>query len=189
MATREVGVQFQIGDQVIHPVHGVGTVKTLTEQQFGVAPARSYYEVATPRGPTVWVPIDEQGHTVLRRIASKACLAECRGLLLEDPIPFNSDRPTRQVEISTRLKGGLLPALATTVRDLRARSRGVPLGATENALLKRISKALCDEWAASKGITIHAAEREVEELLLEGGLSTVPEVVARKQPKREAADA
>ena len=96
-----------------------------------------------------------------------------------DPIPFNSDRPTRQIEITTRLKGGLLPALCVTVRDLRARSKGIPLGATENALLKRVLKAVCDEWAASKGITIHAAEREVEDLLQGGSLAATAEATDR----------
>ncbi len=177
-------MQFQIGDQVVHPIHGVGTVKALSEQQFGGAPARHYYEVATS-GPTVWVPIDDQGHTVLRGIASKASLAKCRELLLEDPIPFDPKRHVRQVEITTRLKGGLLPAMCATIRDLRARRQESPLGVAEEALLRRISKAVCDEWAASEGIPVLAAVREVEELLQQRGLAAAPAAGALKHSGRQ----
>lgn len=165
---------FQIGDRVVHPIHGVGTVKTLSEQQFGRAPMRRYYEVTTA-GPTVWVPIDEQGHAELREIATKSSLAECRDLLLGDPIPFDSNREIRQLEIATRLKGGLLPVLCKMVRDLRARDWGVALGVAEKDLLRKISKSLCDEWAASDGVSPAKAFHEIEDLLREGSLSWIPQ--------------
>lgn len=177
---------FQIGDRVVHPVHGVGTVKTLTEQQFGGAPSRRYYEVTT-QGPTVWVPIDEQGHAGLRGIASKAILAECRDLLLGDPIPFDNNRHVRELEIATRLKGGILPAMCEMVRDLRARGWGIPLGVAEEKLLRKIYKVLCDEWAVSDGVSPASALHEIEDLLKEGSLSWIPRAGARRQTGREFA--
>ena len=157
-------MQFQIGDQVVHPVYGVGTVKTLTKQRFAGEKMRQYYEVATG-GPTVWVPINEQGSTVLRKIALKKSLGACRQLLSSDPIPLDKDRKTRQLEIAMRLKGGLLPALCEMVRDLRAQSQRRPLGITEDDLLRKTFKALCDEWAASDGVTAQTALHEIESLL------------------------
>jgi len=157
-------MHFQIGDQVVHPVYGVGTVKTLTKQRFAGEKMRQYYEVAT-RGPIVWVPINEQGSTVLRGIASKHSLSECRRLLTSHPIPLDRDRKRRQLEIANRLKGSLLPALCEMVRDLRAQSQRKPLGVTEDTLLRKTFKALCDEWAASDGVTAQTALHEIESLL------------------------
>lgn len=157
-------MQFQIGDRVVHPVYGVGTVKTLTKQRFAGEQMRQYYEVATG-GPTVWVPINEQGSTVLRGIAPKDSLNECRRLLRSRPVPFAKDRQMRQLEIASRLRGGLLPALCEMVRDLRAQSQQRPLGATEDGLLRKTFKALCDEWAASDGVTDQTALHEIESLL------------------------
>ena len=157
-------MQFQIGEQVVHPVYGVGTVKTLSEQRFGAGQTHQYYEVATD-GATVWVPIDEQGGTVLRGIASKRMLVECRRLLSSDPVPFDTNHKMRQLEIAARLKGALLPALCGMVRDLRARSLNAPLPATEDRVLRRIYKVLCEEWAASDGVSAQTALHEIEDLL------------------------
>lgn len=157
-------MQFQIGDRVVHPVYGVGTVKTRTNQRFAGEKMRQYYEIATG-GPIVWVPINEQGSTVLRGIASKRSLGGCRQLLSSDPVPLDKDRKIRQLEIATRLKGGLLPAMCEMVRDLRAQSQRKPLGVTEDNLLRKTYKALCDEWAASDGVTAQTALHEIESLL------------------------
>lgn len=160
-------MRFAIGDHVVHPVHGVGTIKTLSEQQFVGGHSRPYYEVVTS-GSTVWVPVNESSATVLRGVASRQMVDECRRLLSGEPVPFDHNRQLRQVQIANRMEGGLLPALCRTVRDLRARSLTIPLSAAEDILLNKLSKALCDEWAASVGGTNVTALREIEALLRKG---------------------
>jgi CarD family transcriptional regulator len=157
-------MQFQIGDQVVHPVHGVGTITTFSKQRFVGAIARPYYEV-THRRATVWVPVDERGLTVLRGIASKDSLKSCRKLLKSPPVPLVKNRQQRQHEIAQRLEGRSLPSLCRIVRDLRGASRLKPLGATESDLLHKTFQALCDEWAASDGVTSKLALDEIESLL------------------------
>lgn len=157
-------MRFEIGDQVVHPLYGVGTVRTVSAQRFGAGQSRQYYEVAMD-DITVWAPVDEQGATVLRKIASKRMLAECRRLLSSDPVPFDANHKLRQLEITERLQGGLLPALCGMVRDLRARSLNAPLPATEDRVLRRIYKVLCEEWAASDGVSAQTALHEIEDLL------------------------
>ncbi len=167
-------MRFRIGARVVHPVHGVGTVKSIRQQRFVGEKALSYYEVVTG-GPTVWVPVNTQGTTNLRRISSKASLNECRNLLMSHPVRLDKNHRIRQVEIAARLRGGLLPAQCAMVRDLRAQSWSRPLGATEQDLLRRISKAVCDEWAASDGVSPTSALYEIEDLLSEGRLSWIPD--------------
>ncbi|MBI5305720.1 MAG: hypothetical protein HY868_26565 [Chloroflexi bacterium] len=159
-------MQFQIGDMVVHPVHGVGTIMTFSKQQL-FEKAYDYYQVIAGN-VTVWVPINDQGTTVLRKIASKESLNECRKLLRRRPVPLDRDRKIREVEIAHLLKGRLLPALCETVRDLKAHSQQKPLGRIEGELLKKAFKALCDEWAASDGVTPKTALGEIESLLQEG---------------------
>ncbi len=167
-------MQFQVGDRVVHPIHGVGTVKSITRQRFVGDKALPYYEVVTGAA-TVWVPVDTQGLPRLRAIVSKASLAECRRLLISDPVRLDRNHKLRQVEISTRLKDGSLSARCAVVRDLRAYSWRKPLGETEDTLLRRISSAIRDEWAASAGIGVNKASIEIEALLDQSRLAWMPD--------------
>ncbi len=179
-------MRFRIGARVVHPVHGVGTVKSISQQRFVGEKALSYYEVVTG-GPTVWVPINTQGTTNLRGISSKASLNECRSLLMRHPVRLDKNHRVRQVEIAARLRGGLLPAQCAMVRDLRAQSYSRPLGATEEDLLRKISKSVCDEWAASDGVSPASALHEIEDLLKKGSLSWVSDAGVREHAGTELA--
>jgi RNA polymerase-interacting CarD/CdnL/TRCF family regulator len=170
----EVLLQFQIGDMVVHPVYGVGTIKTFSKQLFAGEQSHEYYQVIAGKS-TLWVPINDQGSTVLRKIAAKGSLNECRKLLKRNPVPLNRDRKIRELEIARLLKDRLLPALCETVRDLQAHSRQTPLGRIEGDLLKKTFKALCDEWAAAEGVTTLAALGEIESLIQEGHQKLLPE--------------
>ena len=159
-------MQFQIGDSVVHPVHGVGTIKSFSKRLILGEIAHEYYQVITDKS-IVWVPTNDQGFTILRKVAPKASLNECRGVLRHRPVPLDRDRKIREVELTNLLKDKLLPALCETVRDLRAHSRQTSLGIIESTLLKKTFKALCDEWAASEGVTAAIALNEIESLLEE----------------------
>jgi CarD family transcriptional regulator len=157
-------MQFQVGDQVVHPVHGVGTITAFSKQRFIGAIARSYYEV-TYRSATVWVPVNEQGQSVLRGIASKNSLKSCRRLLKSPPVPLVKNRQQRQREIAQRMGARSLLSLCRIVRDLSAAGREKPLGSIESNLLHKTFQALCEEWAASDGVTSKLALDEIESLL------------------------
>lgn len=170
----EVLLHFEIGDRVVDAVHGVGTVKSITPQRLVGEKAVPYYEVVTA-GPTIWVPVDAQGLPPLRRIASQATLAECRRLLSSAPTPLDRSRSIRQLQIARRLEGGLLPDRCAALRDLTAHSWSRPLGIGEEGLLRRISKAVCEEWAASDRVAARAALHEIEALLEKARLAWDPE--------------
>ncbi len=159
-------MQFQVGDRVVHPVHGVVTVEGFSEQRFAGNTPRHYYQVAAG-SLTVWVPLDDRGATVLRRLASKDTLNMCRRLLKSRPGSLDKDRRVRQSEITNRLRSAGLTGLSEIVRDLTALSWRQPLGKSEQDLLKKARKALSEEWAAVDGVTATTALGEIEALLQE----------------------
>ncbi len=160
-------MKFQIGDRVVHPIHGVVTVQGFSEERFNGNVAQQYYQVGSG-GLTVWVPLDDQGATVLRRIASKDTLIECRRLLKSRPMRLDQDRRVRQFDLTSRAKGASLPVLVEIVRDLTALGERQPLGRSEQELLKKTLKAVGDEWAAVDGVAVPAALDEIESLLQNG---------------------
>ncbi len=174
-------MEFAIGDRVVHPVHGVGTIKSIRQLGSGGKKEQPYYEVVTG-GPVVWVPVNADGPRRLREVSSKATLDECRDLLTSHPILLDQNHRIRQLELAARLKEGSISALCKMIRDLRARSWGTALTVADGLLSKRILTALSEEWAASDGVSTLRALGEIEDLLQEGRHSWNADAGVQKRP-------
>jgi len=159
-------MSFKIGDQVVHPRHGLGQVTKLAVKQFVQGEKRPFYEIAFP-GSTLWVPLNLSTSGV-RKVTVKSEIAGCRQLLKAPAMPLNSDTRTRQAELTTHLKSGTLTARCEVVRDLTAYSRRNLLNGTIAAFLRATRAVLCQEWAAVEGITVEEAAIEIDSLLEKG---------------------
>ena len=159
-------MEFKIGDYVVHPAYGVGQIDQLEERRFSGSDSRLYYKIDIANG-TVWVPVQTDQPIRLRPITTKVELARYRRLLTKQPSPLNPDHRERQQELSERLRSGSFKTMCEVVRDLTARSWEKSLNEADGASLRKAREALCQEWAASKGISLTDADQEVEALLVE----------------------
>lgn len=159
-------MQFKVGDVVIHPSHGLGHIIGLEEKRLLGKEARLYYEV-TIQQSTVWVLVEVHEVPALRPLTARGDLARYRSLLRSLPAPLNQDHRKRRLELTERLKQGSFQVVCEVVRDLTARGWRKPLGETDSTSLRRAREKLCQEWAASDGVSIAEATQEVESLLLE----------------------
>lgn len=157
---------FQIGDVVVHPDHGVGHVARLEEKRFSGREAGLYYELTIERS-TVWVSVESREALRLRPVTPRSDLARYRGVLKSRPIPLNKDHRQRNLELAGRLKQGSFLVMCEVVRDLTARGWVKPLNEYDSTSLQRVRGRLCQEWAASEGVSIADASGEVSALLLE----------------------
>jgi len=160
-------MQFKVGDAVVHPVYGVGQVVRLDTKRFTGSEARQYYQVSTQK-TTIWVPVETYEAIGLRRLTNKPDLAVYRDLLSGRPDSLDKAHSKRRLELAERMKQGSFQALCEMVRDLTARSWSKPLGSADAVSLRKARDLLCQEWAASNGVSIAEAVQEVEALLLEG---------------------
>jgi RNA polymerase-interacting CarD/CdnL/TRCF family regulator len=154
---------FEIGDQVVHPQHGVGQIVKLEDREFERGDTRRYYEIHIP-GSTVWVPVD-LSNSGLRRLAYKSELALCREILKSRPSPLLEDGRVRQSALVAHLKQGTIAAQCEVVRDLSAFVAHKPAYGTITAFLEAMLRVLCQEWAIVEGITILEATSEINSLL------------------------
>lgn len=160
----EAGMQFNVGDFVAHPVHGVGHIVTIEEKQFSALEVRLYYQVTFPKS-NIWIPIEAQAVIGLRSVTAKGDLDEYRDLIKKRPVLQNNDTPKRHVELASRLKEGSFQTMCEVVRDLTTSGWQKPLGATDKAILQRTQAKLYQEWAAAAGISIAKATEEIGTLL------------------------
>jgi RNA polymerase-interacting CarD/CdnL/TRCF family regulator len=156
---------YNIGDWVVHPVHGVGGVVGVERQRFDQAAAQLYYEITIPQG-TVWVAVDAPA-AGLRKVTANEDLPRYRTVLKGTPGLLDKDYHQRRDELRGRLKGGTFQAKCEVVRDLTAYGWPRRLGEVDSALLRQARESLCQEWAAAKAVTVMEAIKEVEALLHE----------------------
>jgi CarD family transcriptional regulator len=155
---------FEIGDQVVHPQHGVGKVVKLENKEFERGEIRRYYEIHIPDGSTVWVPVDLP-NSGLRRLAHRSELVLCREILRSRPLPLTKDGRVRQSELVEHLKQGTIAAQCEVVRDLSAFVAHKPAYGTITGFLEAMLRVLCQEWAIVEGITISEATSEIHSFL------------------------
>ena len=157
-------MSFKAGDSVVHPTYGVGRILRLEDRCLAEAETRLYYVVVADRS-TLWVPVDTGQGVGLRPLTPKRELDRYRRLLKSDPIPLDKNHAKRRLEITERLKGGSFQAMCEVLRDLTARGRGKSLNDADLALLQKTRIDLCREWAASDGVSVEEALREIDALL------------------------
>ena len=159
-------MSLKVGDQIIHPRHGLGQVTSLAVKQFVEGEKRPFYEISFP-GSTLWVPLNLSSSGI-RKLTVKSDIANCRRLLKAPATPLNSDPRLRQPELNNHLKKGTLTARCEVVRDLTASGWQKPLSGSMAAFLKVAQDVLCQEWAAVEGVSLREAASEIESLLETG---------------------
>jgi len=155
---------FKVGDQVVHPQHGVGNVVNLQEREFEPGVMRRYYEVSIPGGSTLWGPFEPPSFG-LRKLAARSEIDHCREILVSLPSPLDGDARTRQPDLANRLKVGTIRTQCEVVRDLYAHGEHKSLYGSIAGFFKQTQNVLCQEWALVEGVTLSEAMHEVTSLL------------------------
>ncbi|MBV8820875.1 MAG: CarD family transcriptional regulator, partial [Acidobacteriaceae bacterium] len=59
---------FQVGEKVVYPNHGVGTIENISSRSFGAQHERFYLLRLSPNSMTVMVPFSHAGDVGLRKV-------------------------------------------------------------------------------------------------------------------------
>ncbi len=157
---------FKVGDRVVHPRHGVGTITNLANRQFEAGALRSYYEVSIGTG-TLWVPVDEPG-LGLRRLSARNELEHCANILESTPSTLDVAPRDLRDQLSRHLRDGTVAAQCEVVRDLTALGWRKPLQGSMAEFLHSAMAVLCEEWAAVAEISLAEATARVASCLGKG---------------------
>jgi len=153
---------FKIGDQVVHPHHGLGIIADVEEKQFEPNDTRMYYVVSIPE-TTLWVPVD-LSTSGLRRLSAKSELDRCHQVFQSPPQALTPGR-NLLASLSERLREGTIVTQSEVVRDLTAFGWKKPLYGPIADFLRMILNVLYQEWAEVKGVSQAMASKEIDSLL------------------------
>jgi CarD family transcriptional regulator len=164
---KENGMMFQIGDTVIHPGYGAGTVVKIEKLQF-LCSDKPYYSIVLSDGSKtcVWVAVTDAGKKGIRRPTRKSQLGRIWRTLRAEPETLPSDHDERYELLQERLRGGDIFRTAEVVRDMfwqDNRSRRLTIKGKQ--LYDRGLTFLTSEVAVVQGCDSAAAEAMISDIL------------------------
>ena len=156
---------FQIGQEVVYPVHGAGVIEGIEQREI-LGQLKDYYVLRISAGDLqVLIPVDGVENAGLREVCDKATIAEVRDILQDAPGPWEENWNRRYRLNMDRIKSGSIRELAGVVRDLTLRDRDKGLSAGEKKMLDSARKVLVSEIVMVEGGTVDQVTGEVKELI------------------------
>lgn len=157
---------FAIGDDVVYPGSGVGTISR--EETLSVDGAEQRFHVIAMREGRVTLRVPF-GRPDLRPLSTDAVVAKAMAVIAERPRKLVGIWSRRGREYEQRIASGGLIQIAQALRDLNVIGRGDVASYSERTLHDVAIRRLVDEIAAVRGGDPVAVEAEVIAALRDGG--------------------
>ena len=150
---------FQIGDKIVHPMHGAGIIESIvTKKVNGVV--RDYYTLKLPvRAMLVMIPVENCAEVGVRAIVDAQTASEVLESFPSLQVELPQNRNRRYRENMDRLKSGKLLEVARVVKGLMLRDLAHGLSTGERKMLHSARQILVSEIALATGRAYEAVER------------------------------
>ncbi len=155
------GSNFHIGESVVYPNHGVGTIEQISSRTIGQTVERYYLLKIKSSSATVTIPFHSVNTVGLRRVVKNGEIPKILAFLEDGKIGNSADWKDRFRENSDRMRTGSLLDVAAVLKGLLLLNQSKPLSFREKKMLERCRYLLVSELAMSKG----CADIHIEELL------------------------
>ena len=164
-------ISFQIGEKVVYPNHGVGTIENISSRSFGAQFERFYLLRLNGAGLTVLVPFSHVDDVGLRRITRNGEIARVLSFLSEGRCQCSHDWKNRFKENSEKmLRGGLLE-IAEVMKTLLMLQLEKPLSFREKKMLDRARHMLTMEISISRAVREPEAVEMLRKALAKASLA------------------
>lgn len=161
---------FQVGEKVVYPNHGVGTIENISSRSFGTQQERFYLLRLAPTSMTVMVPFSHVGDLGLRKVTKTSEINRVLTYLAGGRPCCPQDWKDRFKENSDRMKGGSLLEIAEVFKALVIIQSAKPLSFREKKMLERARSMLILETSVAKSVTEPDAITLIEKALGKSGL-------------------
>src|ERR1700688_1802455 len=118
---------FQIGDKVVYPNQGIGTIENISTRSFGAQFERFYLLRLTYTSMTVMVPFSHVEEIGLRRVTRNCDVTRVLAYLSERQPRVRSDWKDRFKENSEKMRNGTLLEIAEAMKTLLMQQSDKPL--------------------------------------------------------------
>lgn len=151
---------FSVGDKIVHPMHGAGTVSAIEEKNIGNE-TESYYIISMPGEVKVMVPIAKAEQIGVRNIIDESDVSKVLGILEEDETEMSNNWNKRYRDNMDKMRSGNIFVVADVVRNLSFKQKEKGLSTGEKKMLKAAKQILVSELVLAE----HSSNEEVEQII------------------------
>lgn len=161
---------FQIGDKVVYPNQGVGTIENISSRPFGSVFERFYLLRLGCNSMTVMVPLSNAANIGLRRVTKDREIARVLSYLSNGWCETKVDWKVRFKENTERMQSGHLLQAAEVFKSLLQLHGDKPLSFREKKMLERARHMLVSEISISRSVSELQAIGVLQRALAKAGL-------------------
>ena len=156
---------FQIGDKVVHPMHGAGIVDSIVQKKVnGVM--RDYYVLKLPvRAMVVMVPTENCEEIGVRPIVNRELADRVLAAIPDIQVEMTQNWNRRYRENMERLKSGDLFEVARVVKGLMLRDVDKGLSTGERKMLHSAKQILISEIVMCQSSSYEDVEARINSAL------------------------
>jgi CarD family transcriptional regulator, regulator of rRNA transcription len=141
-------VGFKVGQKVVYPNHGIGTIEQIEQKQIGAVALPFYTLRLAATNSLVLVPVSNAIEVGLRRPISSGECDSLFKMLAEDFSTPANDWKDRFKDFSDKMRTGNIFEVADVLKHLSYLSRLKPLSFREQRMLERSRYLVVSELAA-----------------------------------------
>ena len=167
---------FQIGEKVVYPNHGIGTIENISSRIFGAQVERFYLLRLTYTSTTVLVPFSHVQEVGLRKVTRNGEIGRVLSFLAEGSRKRPGDWKDRFKENSDKMRHGSLLEIAEVLKMLLLLQTEKPLSFREKKMLDRARHMLITELSISRDLPEYQAADVLQAALAKASLSLPTEI-------------
>ena len=151
---------FNVGDYIVYPMHGAGTIDAIEEKDI-LGEKQSYYILKMPGEVKVMVPTSKAEQIGVRNVIDKTSVDKVFEILEEDQTEMSMNWNKRYRDNMDKMKSGDIYEVADVVRNLSFKQKEKGLSTGEKKMLNNAKQILVSELVLAE----HASQEEVEKLV------------------------
>ncbi len=151
---------FNVGDKIVYPMHGAGTIDSIEEKNI-LGESQAYYVIKMPGEVKVMVPTSKAEQIGVRNVIGKEEAEKVISILGEDETEMSQNWNKRYRDNMEKMKSGSIYEVADVVRNLSFKQKEKGLSTGEKKMLSNAKQILVSELVLAE----HATQDEVEALI------------------------
>lgn len=162
---------FEIGEKVVYPNQGVGTIENISSRSFGAQFEKFYLLRLVYTSMTVMVPFSNVGNIGLRKITKNAEIARVLNFLSHGSYTNCADWKCRFKQNTEKMSSGNLLQIAEVLKGLLVLNHEKTLSFREKKMLDRARHMLVSELSIARGLSESDAIGTLQKALAKSSLS------------------